>query len=280
LRAGTLVDHVVIDNGRARGAQLLDGELVEGDTIVLAAGAYGSPTILLRSGVGPASDLRSLDIDVVADLAGVGANLIDHPALSVDVGVAPSPSGDWFQSAITWRSDHAGDDPYDMHLVPGGPINDVFFLFVAVMRPHSRGRVTLRSRDANASPRIQTGGLHAPEDLARMIQGVRHARELLHTSPLRELITGPELKVGLDASDDDELARAIERELSVYHHACGTCAMGVRPEDGAVVDSRGRVYGVEGLLVADAAIMPMIPAANTNLPVMMIGERIAATMTA
>jgi choline dehydrogenase-like flavoprotein len=280
LRAGTLVDHVIVTDGRARGVRLRGGGAVTGDAIVLAAGAYGSPALLLRSGIGPSSDLRSLDIDVVVDLPGVGANLIDHPALSVDVGVAPSATGDWFQTVMTWRSEHAGTDPYDMHLVPGGPINDVFFVFVGLMRPRSRGRVGLRSRDADAPPGIRLGGLDAAEDLSRMIEGVRHARELLHTSPLRELITGPELKLGLDASDDGDLAHAIRRELSVYHHACGTCAMGTRPEDGAVVDNHGRVHGIEGLIIADASIMPMIPAANTNLPVMMIGERIAATMTA
>ena len=282
VRADTLVDGVLADNGRARGVRLLGGGEVEGDTIVLAAGAYGSPAILLRSGMGPANDLRSLGIDVVADLPGVGSNLIDHPAVSVDVdvGAAADAPGDWFQTAITWRSERAGTDPYDVHLIPGGPINDVFFFLVGLMRPKSRGDVALRSRDPNAPPRIRTGGLDAAVDLARMIEGVRHARELLHTPPLRELITGPELKLGLDANDDEELTRAIRRELSVYHHACGTCAMGMRPEEGAVVDNEGRVHGVEGLLVADASIMPMIPAANTNLPAMMIGERIAATMTA
>jgi choline dehydrogenase len=155
-----------------------------------------------------------------------------------------------------------------------------FFVFVGLVRPRSRGQVTLRNSDADAPPRIRTGGLDAPDDLARMIEGVRHARELLKTSPLRELITGEELKQGLDARDDYELTQGIRRELSVYHHACGTCAMGVRPEDGAVVDNHGRVHAVEGLFVADASIMPMIPAANTNLPAVMIGERIAATMTA
>jgi choline dehydrogenase len=135
------------------------------------------------------------------------------------------------------------------------------------MRPRSRGRVQLRSADPAAPPRITVGGVEHPDDLARMVEGVEHARELMQTAPLRQLVTGPELRPG-----GDDLAAAVAREVVVYHYASGTCAMG------SVVDHEGRVFGVDGLRVADASIMPNIPAANTNLPAIMIGERIAAMM--
>jgi choline dehydrogenase len=281
VRAGALVDRVLLRGDRAVGVRLADGNEIRAGSVVLAAGAYGSPATLLRSGIGAAAHLRALDIEVAADLAGVGENLIDHPALSVDVPTASTASGDWFQTVVTWRSSRCGRDAYDMHIVGGGPFDPapgegLFFLFVGLMRPKSRGHVRLRSTDPNDAPRIATGDLEHRDDLARMVEGIRHARDMLHAQPLRELVSGPELKPGADAKGDDELAAAITHQIGVYHHAAGTCAMGCDPDAGAVVDARGRVYGIAGLHVADASIMPTLPAANTNLPTIMIGERIAA----
>jgi choline dehydrogenase len=283
------VDRVVIVGGRARGVALTSGEVLEAGTVVLSAGAYGSPSILLRSGVGPPGDLAALGIDTVADLAGVGANLIDHPAVSVDVPVAAGAPDDWFRIALTWRSERAGTDPYDMHIVPAGPIivgpegsptGGLFFCFVGCMRPRSRGTVSLRSRDPNAAPKIATGNLSHADDMARMIEGIRHARRLFDTKPLRDVVLGAELKPGADARADDELEQWLRANIGVYHHGAGTCAMGTDPADGAVVDRHGRVHGLDGLVVADASIMPNIPAANTNLPTIMIAEHIAAWLGA
>ena len=281
VRPDVNVDCVVIRNGRVTGVRADGGEEIAADHVVLSAGAYGSPAILLRSGIGPAADLAPLSIATLADLHGVGADLIDHPALSVDIPATPTASGDWFQTVLTWRSTRCGSDTYDMHVVGGGPIEPapgeaVFFFFVGLMRPRSRGRVALRSSDPTAAPRIYMGDLSHPDDLARMVEGIRHARELLATEPLRSLVTGTELKPGRDLTSDAELQEAITHQIGVYHHASGTCAMGVDPDAGAVVDSRGRVHGIEGLYVADTSVMPNIPAANTNLPAIMIGERIAA----
>jgi choline dehydrogenase len=239
---------------------------------VVSAGAYNSPSILLRSGIGPAGDLRALGVDVIADLP-VGANLMEHPLVSVDYHSHAAPGTDWFQTAITCRSDHAGPDPYDLHLLPGGPVETapgefVFIVLVGLMRPRSRGTVSLRTPDPVAPPRIVLGGLREPEDLARMVEGVERARELIRTAPLSALVSGEELRPG-----PGELDAAVLREVGVYHHASGTCAMG------SVVDNEGRVLGVDGLRVVDASIMPAIPAANTNLPTIMLAERIAAMMT-
>jgi hypothetical protein len=119
IRPDTLVDRVLITGRRARGVQLHTGERVEADAVVLAAGAYGSPAILLRSGVGPAEQLRRLDLPVVADLLGVGANLVDHPLVSVDLPATPGPGGPTFQVLLTLRSPLAtATGPPDLHLFP------------------------------------------------------------------------------------------------------------------------------------------------------------------
>jgi choline dehydrogenase len=273
LRAHALVDCVVVQDGRARGVRLAGGETLDADEVVVSAGAYNSPSILLRSGIGSATDLRALGVDVVADLP-VGANLMEHPLVSVDYASRAAPGLDWFQTAITCRSDHAGSDPYDLHLLPGGPVETepgqlVFIVLVGVMRPQSRGSVSLRSLDPAAPPRIVLGGLREAKDVARMVEGVERARELVRTPPLSGLLVGDELRPG-----PGDLEAAVLREVGVYHHASGTCAMG------SVVDNEGRVLGVEALRVVDASIMPTIPAANTNLPTIMLAERIAAMMTA
>jgi choline dehydrogenase len=284
VRGDTLVDRVLVTGTRAEGVILADGERIEAEQVVLAAGAYGTPAILLRSGIGPADDLAALGIDVVRHLPGVGAALTDHPTFSVDMPSAPVPAGNWFETVLTWRSSRAGDDPYDMHTVPGGPrrvsadespTGSVYFMFSSVMRPRSRGSVRLRSADPDDAPIIRTGDVDHADDLARLIEAVRHTRELFRTPPLRDLVCGEELSPGAHLQSDDELGAAIRANVNVYHHASGTCPMGPDVDDGAVADAFGRVHGIENLVVADASIMPTIPAANTNVPTIALAERIA-----
>ena len=284
IRGDVLADRLLVDGTRACGVVLACGREIRADRVVIAAGAYGSPAILLRSGIGPTADLGALGINTVADLPGVGARLIDHPCFSVDMPAAPAPEGNWFETAITWRSALAGSDLFDLHTIPGGPLavgpddsptGSIFFMFSSVVRPRSRGWVKLRSADATAAPVVRTGDVDHPDDLARMVDAVRHTRELFRTSPLRDLVCGEELRPGNDVRSDRELEAAIREGVTVYHHASGTCPMGPNVEDGAVVDASGRVHGIENLVVADASIMPNIPAANTNLPTMMLAEHIA-----
>lgn len=284
VRADTLTDRILLDGARARGVVLAGGAEISADRVVLAAGAYGSPAILLRSGIGPATDLAALGISAVSDLPGVGAALIDHPTFSVNMAAAPCPDGNWFETIITWRSSHAGSDPYDMHTVPGGPIpvgpdesptGAIFFLFSSVMRPRSRGSVKLSSAEPTIAPVIRTGDVDHPDDLARMVEAVRYMREMFRTAPLRDLVHGEELAPGKDVRTDKQLEAAIRAGVAVYHHACGTCPMGPDADRGAVVDATGRVHGTDNLFVADASIIPAIPAANTNLPTIMVADRIA-----
>jgi choline dehydrogenase len=276
LLADTPVDRVLVENGRATGVVLGDGRIVRAQQVIVAAGTYCSPAILLRSGIGPADDLRALGIDVHADLPGVGANLQEHPGISVMWPMADAqPDGPRFQIVATWSSGSDEESDYDMQHVPAGT-PQLFWVSATVMTPRSRGTVKLASADPAAAPRIRLNLLEDPHDVARMVEGVRSARRIGAQSPLAELASGPEQWAGAGLDDDEQLAKAVKSAAWTYHHAAGTCAMGPSPAAGAVVDARGAVYGVDGLTVADASIMPLIPSSNTHLTTLMIGERMAA----
>jgi choline dehydrogenase-like flavoprotein len=138
-----------------------------------------------------------------------------------------------------------------------------------LITPKSRGRLTLRSSDPAEKPRILTNSLAEPEDVAALLEGMRITRELIAQEPLRSVVRR-EIFPGPQAGDlEDDLRRRVE----LLYHPVGTCRMGT--DDDAVVDADLRVRGVEGLRVADASIMPLIPGGNTNAPCVMIGERAA-----
>ena len=270
-----LVDRVLMEQGRATGLKLADGRTVRANRVVLAAGAYGSPSILLRSGIGPAQDLAILGLPCRSHLPGVGANLQEHPGISVIWPLATEmPDGPRFQIVATRTDSDATDEaPWLQHVPAATP--SLFWISATVMRPRSRGKVRLASLDPTAAPKIRLNLLEHPEDLAAMIRGVRSARQIGALSPLRQLAAGPEQWLGADLDDGAALADAVRRSAWTYHHASGTCAMGPDPEQGAVVNARGEVYGVTGLWIADASIMPVIPSGNTHLPTLMIAEHLA-----
>jgi choline dehydrogenase len=290
IRAETTVDRIEVEHGRARGIRLQGGDVVEAGTVVLAGGTYASPAILLRSGIGPAAQLRELGLPVAADLPGVGANLVDHPLVAVDLPVAPGRRGPALQVVLTMRSALAGpEDPPDLQLFTAGPFDDaaipsggIFGIAAELLAPRSRGSLRLRSADPAAPPRIDPAHLRHPDDIARMVEATRVARRISRTSPLADLVLGPEINPGDGIGDDDAdgLARSIRSRVSSCHHPVGTCAMGPDPATGAVVNARGAVHGIEGLYVADASVMPTIPAANTNLPTIVVAERIASWLCA
>jgi choline dehydrogenase len=149
-------------------------------------------------------------------------------------------------------------------------------VYAALMEPRSRGRVRLRSRDPAAAPSIDLGYFTHPDDLPRMVEGARLARGLARTPPLANLVR-EELESGPAVADTAAaLEGAIRARVRTYHHPTGTCRMGPAHDPAAVVDPRGRVRAVEGLMVVDASIMPAIPAGNTNVPTIMVAERCAA----
>ena len=279
--ANAHADRVLVERGVATGVRLADGRTVRAGMVVLAAGTYGSPAILLRTGIGPAHDLAVLGLPCRSDLPGVGANLQEHPGISVIWPLERElPDGPRFQVVATQGAPgHApGDGPWLQHVPAATPT--LFWVSATVMNPRSRGRVRLATLDPLAPPRINLNMLAEVEDLAAMIEGVRSARQVGARGPLRELAGGPEQWLGAGVQEPTELAEALRRAVWTYHHACGTCAMGPDPSSGAVVDTHGRVYGVEHLWVADASIMPVIPSANTHLPTLMIAEHLAGTIAA
>jgi choline dehydrogenase len=248
------------------------------DSVILTAGTYGSPAILLRSGNGPAQDLQDLGIEVKADLAGVGDNLQDHALLYLQYQTRDPTQPVPTQTMLTW---HNGlrPDQVSLHLFPYGPIasetGPVLCLLVGVMQPLSRGWLKLSSQDPRGTPQIDPGLLTRPEDLDTMTAGVILARQIAGSAPLKNHLTR-EKWPGSDVRTKDEIAAAVRASVVPYNHAVGTCRMGASNDPGAVVNSRGTVHRLAGVHVADASIMPTIPATNTNLPTIMLAERIAS----
>jgi choline dehydrogenase len=283
----TLIARVELAGTRATGIRLLDGTLVEADRVVLTAGSYGSPMILARSGIGPAAQLRALGVTVVIDAPGVGANLVDHPLLSVDLPTRPAPGPSRFQTHVTYHAQ--GTDPSgpaDLLTCPAGPFDvgpgqsaggAVFGLVSGVLSPTSRGWVRLASSNPADPPRIHLAHLTEAHDLERMLDAVTEARRIAAGGSMAAVVTGPELAPGpgVPTGDRRALAAWARTAVSTFHHPVGTCAMGPDPAQGAVTDPRGSVHGIDRLSVADASVMPTIPTANTNLPTIMVAEHLA-----
>jgi choline dehydrogenase len=265
------------------------GELrVRGQVAVLAAGSYGSPAVLLRSGIGDPAALAPHGIRVVHDLRGVGRNLHDHPLVELDFAgsdrlreALAEAAAERFvpeeQTLGKLRSSRASG-PYDLHLVPvAAPEHSLLagrtILAVGAMEPRSRGRLTLASADPDVPPLMDHGYLTDSHDVAVLLEGSERARELAATEPLRSLV-GDELVRDLDLED------ALRRTHVHYYHPVGTCALGPAGDELAVCDARGRLHGLDRVVVADCSLMPVVPRANTNVPAVVIGERIADELLA
>ena len=282
IRGDAHVQRVLVRGGAAVGVELVGGEVIEAGEVIVCAGAYHSPVLLIRSGIGAADDVRALEVDLVADLPGVGRNLHDHPAVSIDLPYAgPIERDPVFQLVGTTHSSTADAqrDPPDLQFLVGGPYGDVgsdralCFVAAAVLKPKSRGSVRVTSLDPNAPPQIDLGYFTEPADLDRLVEGMAIAEEAVANAALTPVTGGGRLTP--DHRDQQELRRHIIEHAWTYHHAVGTCAMGPNP-DSAVVDADGRVYGVERLAVIDASILPDIPSANTHLPTVAAAEHIVA----
>jgi choline dehydrogenase-like flavoprotein len=286
IRCGAEAADVVMDGIRAAGVRLLSGGEVEADLVVLCGGAYASPALLLRSGVGPASELEALGIEVRVDLPGVGHNLADHPSVSLTLpygnDAQPEPL---FQVVATLHSPQTGAaGPPDLQLVVFGPYEpdgdgpSTFMCAAALLKPRSRGTVSLRSAAPSDSPRIDLGYLGEDVDADRLVEGLARV-EALTAHPAIRALCGPR-EPGPVALPRDRMERRdwVRRNCWTYHHAVGTCAMGPASDRAAVVDATGRVHGTEGLFVADASVMPDIPSANTHIPTVMVAERLADTL--
>lgn len=288
---GAWVHRLVLEGTRAIGVEYeRDGRLerLESDQIVLAAGAIDSPRILLRSGIGPADDLSELGFDVTVDLPGVGQNLHDHLLVPVIFAtdareiMPPTPGAGITQTHLFWRSRPGLEVPDTQPInfsVPmyeawmSGPATG-FTLMGGIVSPASRGSLTLAGADPHAETLIDLAALSAESDLLALEASVRQCREIGRASALAEEWGAREIYPGPDVEDDNQLRDYVRRTAITYHHQVGTCKMGI--DELAVVDPTLRVHGVEGLMVADASIMPRVTTGNTNAPAIMIGEKAAA----
>ncbi|NMO49690.1 hypothetical protein HH310_00525 [Actinoplanes sp. TBRC 11911] len=287
LLSDALVTRLDITEGRCRGVHYVrhgePGYVAAESEVVLAAGAIGSPQLLMVSGVGPARQLRPLDIDVVADLPGVGANLQDHPMTSVlfqaSEAALPTVRGG-YAAMVALLHSGAGSGGPDIQLAAqnirytssalDAPA-DAYTISVSVVTPDSRGSVRLAASDLTVPPLIDPGYLTEERDVRRILAGVEIARTIGADSSLKRWNDG-ELFPGA-ARDPRSLADYVRRSLQTFYHPVGTCRIGV--DAGAVVDVELRVRGVAGLRVADASVMPSIVSANTNAAVLAIAERAA-----
>ncbi len=310
VRTGSVVNRIVVESDRATGIELVTRgkqEFVRATReVIVTAGAIGSPWLLLRSGIGPADDLRALDIDVVVDLPGTGRNLQDHldidlvlsvdPGLGLDAfkaphrmlvaglqyvlfGTGPVTStiveGGAFWSVDTWSP----TPDTQLHFEPASgtepgtstPDSGAGCMFNGYfVRPLSRGTVSLASADPETPPLIDPNYLAEPEDLRKTVKIVKLMREIA-SQPAFAAVGAKEHSPAGKVFGDDAIAAFIRAHGRTAYHPVGTCRMGIG--DDAVVDPRLRVRGVDGLRVCDSSIMPQLVSSNTNAATIMIGEK-------
>ncbi|MGL4238305.1 GMC family oxidoreductase [Tabrizicola sp.] len=309
------VHRVLIEDRRAVGVILANRELRlrEGGEVILSGGAINSPQLLMLSGIGPAAHLQAMDIPVVHDAPEVGANLADHLDITVQaalkgreaIGIAPTflpraARAAWaylrrgqgeFTSNIAEAGGFVTSDPsrdrpnLQFHFIPaylhdhGRRISWGYGLTLHVcdLLPKSRGRITLRTPDPMAAPKIEANYLGHPDDLPVLMNGLKIARNIVAAPALRRYVQQETLP-GHKVISDVELEADIRARAETIYHPVGTCRMG--RDESSVTDPQGRVRGVDGLRVVDASLMPQIIAGNTNAPTMMIAENIARMMLA
>jgi choline dehydrogenase-like flavoprotein len=310
---GAHVTRILVQGRRAVGVECRQQggprQLKAAREVLLSAGALMSPTILMLSGIGPASQLRAHGVPVVHDAPGVGRNLHDHPdvILVVDAprlvelfGLSRATLGPLIGGIFEWRrfrtgrlttnfaeaggfvrsGSEAASPDLQLHFVVAKLVDHGrktafglgYSCHVCLLRPDSRGSVRLASADAMAAPLIDPNFLGERSDIDRMVRGFRITRTILGQSALAAY-GGRELAASAAARTDEEIEQFIRGRADTIYHPVGTCRMGSGPGD--VVDSQLRVRGVEGLRVVDASIMPHVISGNTNAPTIMIAEKAA-----
>jgi choline dehydrogenase len=312
---GAHATRVEVAGGRATALHYRQGaeehRLTAEREIVLCGGTFNTPQLLLLSGIGPADELRELQIPVVHDLPGVGRNLQDHPSIAMvwnaarEVTLTNELRFDRLTlSVLEWALRGKGrianmpvtangfiktrpelERPDAQCLFqptsilarpwfPGirAPQPDVVAMAVVLLRPEGRGWVRLASADPQRAPRILTNVLSTENDRAFFRRVIPQIREILGTAPLADVVHGEALP-GAAVRSNDDIDAWVRRFVSTAMHPVGSCAMGTGPE--AVCDARLRVRGIDGLRIADASVMPRIVGGNTNAAAIMIGEKAA-----
>ena len=311
IRTGSLVERLVIEDGRVSGVAITRGrkrEVVKArHGVILSAGAFNSPQILMLSGIGPGEHLRQHGIEVRLDKPAVGSDLQDHIdyvsgwATQSTEPFGNSLAGTWrmIKAIIEHRRHRTGimttcfaESGGFWKVMPDSPAPDVqwhfvpavledhgrekvnghgFSLHACVLRPESRGTVRLNSARAGDAPRVDPNFFDDERDLAVMRAGVRLSHRIVDAPPLADY--RPVDRHPVDLADDAQLDELIRSRADTVYHPVGTCRMGA--DEASVVDPTLKARGIDGLWIADASIMPKIVSGNTNAPSIMIGERCA-----
>ena len=307
----TFVKRIVIEHGEARGIEIANNGnsrvITSEGEVILCAGAFNTPKLLMLSGVGDADELRKHGIDVVADVREVGRHLQNHPGVDVQYTTNDEDSltselsafgrvklgADWilrkkglgtsnfFETGafLRTRDDVAFPNmqyeflPLARQLINGKLVPIPGFQFwMDLSRPESRGEVTLRSANSADPPSIVFKHLEARPDRKDLVDGVRLARTMIR-QPVWDTYRGQELRPGPDVISDSDIETFIRQRTGTSYHPSGTCRMGADAE--AVVDIQARVKAVQRMRVVDASIMPRVVTGNLNAPVMMMAEKIS-----
>ncbi|HUP09728.1 MAG TPA: choline dehydrogenase [Caldimonas sp.] len=309
-----LSTRILFEQQRATGVEYLQGNEARRvrarREVIVSSGAFGSPQLLLLSGIGPAAELQAMQIPVVHDLPGVGKNLQDHidyvqawraPSDSETFGVSLRGTAKLTAAIFEWRRQRSGmltsnfaEAGAFLRSDPGLREPDLQLHFILaivddhgrklhaghgischvnVMRPYSRGQVTLRSRDPRDAPLIDPNFLDDERDLRLLVKGGQIQQRIIESSPFDP--ARGKMVYPVPAGDEAAMIDDIRSRADTQYHPAGTCKMGPSNDPMAVVDAQLRVRGIEGLRVADASIMPTLIGGNTNAPTIMIGEKAA-----
>ena len=304
VRTDALVTRILFAGTRALGVRYSrhgdDSEVHADREVILSGGAVNSPQLLMLSGIGPAEHLRSLDIEVVVNLAGVGENLHDHPAAAIlwhTTGASDLVDMVGPRSLLRWRvtgkgpmASNVGEagaffatrdgltgPDMQVHVAPSlfydnglhEPPGPGFTAGATLVDVASRGRLRLRSADPRWRPEIDPAYYSEPIDMDVMVSALRSLIEIGARAPLARFLAGPFKPAHLTGVTDEDLRAHVRAVTQTLYHPVGTCAMG------SVVDASLRVEGVDGLRVVDASVMPVVPRGNTNAPTIMVAEKAA-----
>ena len=316
---GAHTERVLMDGKRATGVQYLhEGKSVQvtaAREVILSAGAFGSPQLLMLSGIGPQSQLQAHGIDTVHTLPGVGQNLQDHittvliqrtPRKEVALGVSLSGTATIIKSIVEWRNKRTGwitsnvaesqgflktdpsaDKPDIQLALCTGMVDDHnrkmhlghgYTLHVTLCRPKSRGSVTLQSAKSTDAPLIDPAFLQHPDDMATLVKGTQIGLDILKAKAFDDY--RGDMLYPIDRNNTQQIEAFLRDHSDTEYHPSGTCKMGPQSDPMAVVDAELRVHGIQNLRVVDTSIMPTLTGGNTTAPTIMIAEKAADLLRA